>query len=240
MTAALADGVIVEPAPEQLAMRAAGWLATLLAASRRERVTVCLSGGSTPERLYELIAERHRSEVPWERIDWFWGDERFVPPDDASSNARMVEGALFSRVPPTTRHPVPTVGMTPAAAASRYAATLAAHYGGDRLQPGRPLFDVVLLGLGADGHTASLFPGTPALGETVRWAAATRAPDDSDRVTLTFPALASTANAAVLVTGAAKRAIVAAVRGGRSSVPAARYRPTGRLTWFLDEEAAAA
>ena len=129
---------------------------------------VCLSGGSTPQRLYEHLAgPPYRDAFPWSRTHWFWGDEQFVPHDDALSNYRMVREALLSRapIPAVNIHPIPTEGLSPEAAASAYERELKSFYGADHLDPARPLFDVNLLGLGPDGHTASLFPGSAVLAE---------------------------------------------------------------------------
>ncbi|MBV9077611.1 MAG: 6-phosphogluconolactonase, partial [Methylobacteriaceae bacterium] len=210
-----------------------------LAASRGS-VAVALSGGSTPRALYaELALEPLRSAVPWERVHWFWGDERFVPADHPDSNARMARAAFLDHVPapPENIHPVPTDGASPAEAAGRYAAELARVYGADRLDPGRPLFEIVLLGLGRDGHTASLFPGSPALAERERWAAAATSPDGLARITLTYPALESARAVAFLVAGPDKADILRGVLSGDSDAPAARLRPAGSLTWFVDEAA---
>lgn len=120
--------------------------------------SVALSGGSTPKRLYQRLASL---PFPWARTHWFWGDERFVLPDDPASNYRMTYEAMFAHVsePEDQIHPAPTVGLAPDVAAAQYAATLKSFHGAEHLTPGRPLFDIVLLGLGTDGHTASLFPG---------------------------------------------------------------------------------
>ena len=136
---------------------------------------VALSGGSTPRRLYEHLAgPPYRDAFPWSRTHWFWGDERFVPHGDAQSNYRMVREALLSRapIPAINIHPIPTEGVSPEAAAVTYERELKSFYGAKRLDAARPLFDVTLLGLGPDGHTASLFPGTAVLAERDRWVAA--------------------------------------------------------------------
>ena len=151
--------------PADLARRVADWL--LEAATAKEGTfAVCLSGGSTPQRLYEYLAVPPYSDrFPWSRTHWFWGDERFVPHDDARSNYRMVREALLSRapIPAMNIHPIPTEGFSPDAAASAYERELKSFYGAGRLDPARPLFDLTLLGLGMDGHTASLFPDTAVL-----------------------------------------------------------------------------
>ena len=134
--------------PEALAHRAAGWITDLAAASR-DRFAVCLSGGSTPRRLYQLLAESpYRDALPWDRIHWFWGDERFVPWDHPDSNYGMVRAALLGRVPvpPGNIHGIPTDG-TPADAAAAYERVLKSHYGSESLDPTRkPFFDIEILG----------------------------------------------------------------------------------------------
>jgi len=230
------------PGPEALARRVADCL--LAAATAKDGVfAVALSGGSTPQRLYEqLAAPPYRDKFPWSRTHWFWGDERFVPHDDALSNYRMVREALLSRVPiPVTNiHPIPTEGIAPEAAASAYERDLKAFYGADRLDPGRPLFDVTLLGLGPDGHLASLFPETAVLAERDRWVAAVVGAKAEARITLTYPALESSRYAAFLVVGKEKRAIFGRLRRGDDSLPAARFHPIGTLCLFGDAAAAEA
>jgi 6-phosphogluconolactonase len=223
---------------EDLAHRAARWIADILSLSAG-RCAVSLSGGSTPRRLYQLLAEPpFRETMPWDRIHWFWGDERFVPPDHPDSNYRMVREALLSRaqVPRANTHSVPT-GGDPAAAARDYERTLKSFYGAETLDPDRPLFDIQLLGLGPDGHTASLFPGTNVLDERRRWVAEVIGARMEDRITLTYPALESSRHTAFLVTGADKRAAFARVRAGDRELPAARLMPVGELVWFVDREA---
>jgi 6-phosphogluconolactonase len=226
--------------PEALARRVAEWLLSE-AVSKDGVFAVALSGGSTPRRLYEQLAGPPcRDAFPWSRTHWFWGDERFVPHDDALSNYRMVREALLSRVPiPAVNiHPIPTEGVSPEAAAFAYERELKSFYGTERLDPARPLFDVTLLGLGPDGHTASLFPGTAVLAERHRWVAAVVGAKAEARITLTYPALESSQRAAFLIAGAGKRAMLDRLRRGDTGLPAARLRPTGTLYFFGDAAAA--
>ncbi len=226
--------------PQALAVHVAGWMAGVLQ-SRPGPATVALSGGSTPKLLYQaLAAAPFVDQVPWDRVHWFWGDERFVPQSDDRSNYRMTMQAMLDRaiVPPGNVHPIPTEGVTADEAAARYQALLQAFYGAATLDPARPLFDIVLLGLGTNGHTASLFPGTPALAERTAWAAAVTPEGEPTRITLTYPALESCRHAAFLVAGADKRDVLAQVRAGAADLPAARYRPMGELHWFTDQAAA--
>lgn len=223
---------------EALAHRAADWTVAVLLAEPGP-VAVALSGGSTPKRLYELLvtpAFVHR--MPWARVHWFWGDERFVPPDSPRSNYRMAMDAMLSHapVPQAQIHPVPTDGLTPEQAAAAYAAELRRFHGSADLGA-KKLFQLVLLGLGPDGHTASLFPGTEVLQERTAWAAAVTPAGQETRITLTYPALESCRHAAFLVAGADKREALARVRAGDASLPAAQYRPAGQLHWFTDSAA---
>lgn len=228
--------------PEALARRAADWL--LAAATAKDGIfAVALSGGSTPRQLYRHLAELpYRDEFPWSRTHWFWGDERFVPHDNSQSNYRMVREALLSRAPiPTANvHPMPTEGINPTAAATAYERELKSFYGAERLDPARPLFDVTLLGLGPDGHTASLFPGTPVLKERDRWVAAVVDTKSETRITLTYPALESSGQVAFLVSGDAKRKILTRLRCGDKDLPAARLHPKGTLHLFSDTAAVGA
>jgi 6-phosphogluconolactonase len=225
--------------PEALSHRVADWL--LETATAKDGIfAIDLSGGSTPRRLYECLAgPPYRNSFPWSRTHWFWGDERFVPRDDALSNYRMVREALLSRapIPALNVHPIPTEGVSPEAAASAYERQLKSFYGAECLDPARPLFDVTLLGLGPDGHTASLFPGTSVLAEQNRWVAAVVGAKSEARITLTYPALESSRNVAFLVEGEEKRAILNRLWRGDDSLPAARLRPAGALRVFADEAA---
>lgn len=222
-----------------LARRVAEWWTQLAVASHR-RFRVALSGGSTPKHAYELLASpEFRDRVPWDRILWFWGDERFVPHNDPDSNFRMTWEAMLSRVPVPRENifPIPAEG-DPDAAAAQYEATLKQIYGQGSLNPDQPLFDVVLLGLGDDGHTASLIPGEPVLLERKHWVAAVAHGRPEVRITLTYPALESSRHVAFLVQGEAKAAMFRAIRSGHSDVPAARVQPQGELVWFVDRAAA--
>ncbi|MCK8783594.1 6-phosphogluconolactonase [Roseomonas sp. NAR14] len=224
---------------DTLAERAAGWLANL-AAEAGPRFAVALSGGSTPERLFRLLAGPvWRGRIPWERAHLFWGDERCVPYDHPDSNFGMAKRALIDAVPvPATQvHPIPVAPDAPAAAAA-YEATLRGFYGAERLSPDRPLFDAVLLGLGEDGHTASLFPGRPEVDEAMAWAVPVQGAKPQDRVSLTLPVLGSARGVAFLVSGAAKRAALSGIRNADPALPAARVRARGRLVILADEAAA--
>jgi 6-phosphogluconolactonase len=229
--------IAVHPTPEDLARATAAWLRER-AATAGPRFAVCLAGGSTPRRVYELLASAERDQFPWDRAHWFFGDERFVPHDHPDSNYRMAREAMFDAapVPAANLHPIPTAGQ-PAQAARRYESELREFYGAATLDPQRPLFDVVLLGLGEDGHTASLFPGTKALQERERWVVDVLNPKSEPRITLTYPALESTRDLAFLVAGAHKRDILARVRGGED-LPAARLRGRAAPYWFVDRAAA--
>lgn len=224
---------------DALSHRVADWL-TGEAEQIEGRFAIALSGGSTPKHLYEILSQHpHRDRFPWLRTHLFWGDERFVPPDHPDSNYRMVREALIARVPipPENVHPVPIEG-SPEDAARAYEATLKSFYGMAELDPSRPLFDVVLLGIGADGHTASLFPGDAALDERQAWVKAVIGVKKEPRITLTYPALASSRTLAFLVAGEEKRAIAARVRSGDTELPAARVSTKGQLRWFMDRAAA--
>jgi 6-phosphogluconolactonase len=223
-----------------LADEVAAWL-TARAAATPERFVLSLAGGSTPKPLYQRLAAPGAADrFPWERTHILFGDERFVPPDHPASNARMARAALLDHVPipPAQVHAMPTTLASPEAAATAYAATLATLYGATTLDPARPLHDVCLLGLGDDGHTASLIPGTPVLEERNAWVAVVGHGRPEVRLTLTYPPLESSRALVFLVSGAGKAAILDAVLSGGSSVPAARLRPAGEVFWFADRAAA--
>jgi 6-phosphogluconolactonase len=228
---------------EAVARHVAEWMLHLVEA-RGGQSAVCLSGGSTPRRLYEVLASPAiRPRFPWSDVHWFFGDERLVPDDHPDSNFRMVREALFSvaPIPGENIHPVPTQGVDLDQAAQAYETTLKQFHGSDRLDAKAPLFDLTLLGIGDNGHTASLFPGDPALDEQARWAVGVPYPSSEPRVprvTLTYPALDSSRTIAFLATGAGKREIVARTRGGDRSLPATAVQALGVVHWFVDRAAA--
>ena len=228
--------ILIHDDAEALSRAAARWLADRAIAAQG-RFAVSLAGGSTPRRMYELLASAERARFPWDRVHWFFGDERFVAHDDRDSNFGMVRDAMFSRVPvPAANiHPI-AFAQSPAGAAQDYERTLQAWYGNDGLEPRRPLFDVVLLGLGDDGHTASLFPGTAALNERARWTTSVVGAMPQPRITLTYPVLESSRAVAFLVSGAGKREALRRIWRG-DDLPAARLRPSGELIWFIDRAA---
>jgi 6-phosphogluconolactonase len=220
-------------------------IATATAAvDARGRFTMALAGGRTPEPVYARLAVDERMRRVWPLTTLFFGDERCVPPSDPESNYRMADGALLARVPGLAARTHRIEGERPAADASaRYEAVLRAAFPGGG--PGRgATFDLVLLGMGPDGHTASLFPGGAALAEGTRWAVAAEAPPSMatrERVTLTIPALASARDVVFLCAGADKRPVLTAVLGeaerADSPYPAARVTARERLIWVVERSA---
>ena len=203
--------------------------------------SIVLSGGSTPRTLYRLLASEFRGEIPWANVQVFWGDERYVPSADPRSNYRMAKETLLDHVPcpPANIHPMPTHFPSADVAARDYERTLRSHFVKEW-----PDFDLVFLGIGDDGHTASLFPGSLALAEKTRWVVAARAPVEPQlRLTLTLPALARAAALFVLVAGATKAEPLQHVLervGDWVKYPAAGIRlGTGSVIWWADREAAA-
>ncbi len=199
-----------------------------------------LAGGSTPAMLYrKLASEPFVSKVPWSRVELFLGDERFVPHDDKDSNFRMVRETLLSNSAVTPRgiYPIPT-DTTPEDCARRYESILQEYHGSTSIGPENPLFDCVLLGLGPDGHTASLLPHQPVLDESKHWVEAVPEGREVPRITLTYPALQSSREVIFLVTGAAKAEVVKRVRAGDTALPAGRLKPQGETHWFMDTSAA--
>jgi 6-phosphogluconolactonase len=205
------------------------------------RTTICLTGGSSPKQTYELLAtDAYRSQIPWDRVHWFIGDERFVPVDDPRNNMSMARQAFLDRCAPATNvHPIPTDTSSPDEAASRYEAELKSFYGANALDPAQPLFDLVLLGVGPDGHVASLFPDYPAVGETGHWVVGVpKAHVDPfvPRVSLTLPALGSCREMLFVAGGSGKREILTRVFNGED-LPANRARSTGETIWLMDTAA---
>jgi len=211
---------------------------------RRGRCVLALSGGSTPRLVYPLLASRPRIDlVDWSRVEFFWGDERGVPPDHPDSNFGLARGLLLDQLPRVRLeavHRMPADAADPDAAAARYEAELGRVLG---VRPGgtrRPRFDLVWLGMGPDGHTASLFPGADALSERRRWVIPATAPKSSavaSRMTLTLPLINAARAVLFVVAGADKAQAVRAVRVGSSALPAARVRARSTV-WLLDAKAA--
>ena len=213
------------------------------AIAKRGRFTLALSGGSTPKNLYTLIAANAGNSLSWEQTVFFWGDERYVPPDDPDSNYRMVRESLLSKVPVPAANvfPIPTENPNAAAAAEAYEQTLKKFFG---LAPGEfPRFDLILLGMGPDGHTASLFPETAALQEKSRLVVANWVEKlKTSRITFTLPVLNAGRCVVFLVSGGDKAAVLHEVLEGDG--PAEKYpsklvRPSdGKPIWFVDRAAA--
>jgi len=228
--------LVVLPDQAAVARAAADWI-VVLAARGESRFALCLSGGSTPKALYALLATpEYRDRLPWTRLHLFWGDERFVPHDDPRSNFRMTSETLLAHAPIPTEnvHPIPTEGLDVQQGAAAYAETLQEFYGATTLDPQRPLFDVTLLGLGTNGHTASLFPKSPVLKERARWAAPVEGVADEARVTLTYPVIESSRETAFLVVGAEKAEMLARLRAGDATIPAGALHTLGATTIFAD------
>ena len=211
-------------------------------ATEQHPFRVALSGGNTPRRVYELLAtEEFKNKINWEFVHIFFGDERTVPPDDPASNYGMVEATLISHVPiPSGNvHPISGAGNAGENAGS-YEKELKSYFAGSAW----PRFDLVLLGVGEDGHTASLFPGTAAISEKTAWVVANWVEQLKEfRITLTAPVLNSAAEIIFLVTGASKAARLAEVLNGPykpESLPAQLIKPDeGELIWMIDKAAAA-
>jgi 6-phosphogluconolactonase len=205
------------------------------------RIAICLTGGSSPKQLYELLAtDAYRSKIPWDRVHWFIGDERFVPTSDARNNMATARGIFLDRLAPASHvHPIPTDTASSDEAAARYERELKSFYGADKLDGTRPLFDLVLMGAGPDGHTASLFPGYPGVEETARWVVGVPKANVEPfvpRVSLTLPTLASCREMLFEAAGSGKRTILTRVFSGEN-LPAARARSNGQTIWLVDKAA---
>lgn len=226
--------------PESLARAAAALFAEAVRAAVAPRgcCAVALAGGSTPRRAYELLAEESwAGGIPWSQIHFFWGDERCLPVGDPQRNETMARLALLDRVDVVAEqvHPIRCADFSEAAATA-YAAQIEHFFQG---QP--PRFDLALLGLGDDGHIASLLPGSAALAETRQWTAVAKRPEEPFfRVTLTAPLLNQARRVVFLVSGSSKaRVLRAALAGAESALPVHLIRPEGALLWLVDREAAA-
>ena len=235
--------VITVAGPLELAKAAADRVLARITANSG-RVAICLTGGSSPKQLYQLLAtEGYRSQIPWDRVHWFIGDERFVPASDPLNNMSMARNAFLDEYAPKPNiHPIPTETASPDdpdKSAELYERELKSFYGADELDPARPLFDLVLMGVGPDGHTASLFPGYPALDEARRWVIGVPKANVEPfvpRVTLTLAALASCREMLFEVAGSGKRAILTRVLAGEN-LPANRAQSTGETIWLVDQAA---
>ena len=213
------------------------------AVAERGRFTIALSGGSTPQSLFNLLATNARTALPWDRMFFFWSDERHVPPTDHDSNYRMANEAMLSKVPVPTGNifRVPAENPDAEAAAKEYESTLRKFF---QLEPGQiPRFDLILLGMGPDGHTASLFPGTAGLQEKSRLVIANWVEKlKTHRLTFTLPVLNAARSVAFLVSGTDKAPVLRAVLEEKvpgEQYPAKLVQPTaGKLIWFLDGAAA--
>ena len=205
----------------------------------QDRFTVALAGGHTPERTYQLLSQPpFRDQVPWVKVHVFWGDERCVPPDDPRSNAHMARQKLLDHVPipPDQIHPI-HCDRDPQQGAEEYEALLRGFFADSQ-----PRFDLVLLGLGENGHTASIFPGTPAVEEQEHWALAVYVAEQAMwRVTLTPPLINQATTVAFLAAGATKAQVLQRVLDGPfepHTLPAQLIQPTsGNLHWMIDKKA---
>lgn len=210
------------------------------AAAKDGKFSVALSGGSTPKSLYALLASERRNSIPWDRTYFFFGDERHVPPGHPDSNYRMANEAMFSKVPVRSENILRIHAEEDAEqAALSYEQTLQTFF---FLKPGQfPRFDLVLLGMGPDGHTASLFPGSAALNENRRLVVANWVEKfKSYRITMTFPVLNNAACVIFLTSGADKATMLREVlQNEKADLPCQKVRPiNGRLLWMLDQAAA--
>jgi 6-phosphogluconolactonase len=235
--------VFVFDTPEQLALAAAERFAEYDRAFHGEldRFSVALAGGNTPRRIYELLAsERFKHRIEWPQVHLFFGDERCVPPDHPDSNYLMAYETLISKVPIPAKNAHRIIGEgKPDESARLYENQLRAFFAGVSW----PRFDLVLLGMGADGHTASLFPGSDALKEKSKWVMATKMEKlKQDRITLTVPVFNHAAHVVFLVTGKEKAARLAEVLERRSPtdrLPAQEIEPiNGSVEWLVDQAAA--
>jgi len=233
------------PTSEQVAQAAAQLFSDFAthAISTRGIARIAISGGKTPEAVFALLAsEPYRSQIDWQKLQLFWVDERCVPPSDAESNFRMTKEALLSKVPLPPANIFRMEGeLDPEEAASRYESTLRNTMKLEGAES--PAFDLLLLGMGDDGHTASLFPHTAALHELGRIVVANRVPQkDTWRITLTWPVINQAREVAFLIEGKAKAAVLAEVLTGPHDperLPSQLIRPSnGKLRFLLDDAAA--
>jgi 6-phosphogluconolactonase len=232
--------MIVAADAEALAQAAAERV-TMRISANPGRIAICLTGGSSPQKLYQMLgSEAWRGRIPWERVHWFIGDERFVAESDPLNNMAIARATFLDRNAPAGHvHPIPTTTDNPDQGAGAYARELQAFYGAARLDPARPLFDVVLMGVGPDGHTASLFPNYPAVEETARWVVGVPEANVAPfvpRVSLTLPVLASCREMLFEIAGQDKRPILTRLINGET-LPASRARSQGETVWLVDRAA---
>lgn len=210
--------------------------------ANRGRIAICLTGGSSPKQLYALLGEDpYVGRIPWDRVHWFIGDDRFVKAGDPLHNMTMARTIFLDRCAPAQNvHPIPTDAHSPYEAAREYEEQLKLFYGANVFDPPQPLFDLVLLGVGPDGHVASLFPGYPAVEVTDEWVVGVSEAHVAPfvpRVSLTLPALGSCHEMLFMLAGADKRPILAKVLTGED-LPANRARSTeGETVWLCDKAA---
>ena len=241
MTAAAgAPKLIVAADAAALAQTAAERVMARIAANPG-RIAICLTGGSSPKKLYQLLgSDAWRDKIPWHRVHLFIGDERFVPSSDPLNNMAIARAIFLDRSAPSGHiHPIPTTTEDPARSAEAYARELQAFYGSENLDPARPLFDLVLMGAGPDGHTASLFPGYPEIEETDRWVVGVPRANVAPfvpRVSLTLPALASCREMLFEIAGHDKQPILTRLLNGET-LPALRARSNGETVWLVDQAA---
>lgn len=240
MVAAGAPKLIVSADAATLAQTAAQRVMARIDANPG-RIAICLTGGSSPKRLYELLGSNAwRDKIPWDRVHWFIGDERFVQPDDPLNNMTVARATFLDRNAPAGHiHPIPTGTGSPDHSAEAYARELQAYYGSEHLDATRPLFDLVLMGAGPDGHTASLFPGYPEVEETARWVVGVPKANVAPfvpRVSLTLPALASCREMLFEISGHDKQAVLTRLFNGET-LPALRARSQGETVWLVDRAA---
>lgn len=240
MAAADQPKLIVVAAAEALAQAAAERVMARIAANP-DRIAICLTGGSSPKKLYQLLgSDAWRGKIPWDRVHWFIGDERFVPGNDPLNNMAVARATFLDRNAPAGHvHPIPTNVENADASAEAYARELQSFYGAEWLDRARPLFDIVLMGVGPDGHTASLFPGYPAIEETERWVVGVPKANVAPfvpRVSLTLPALASCHEMLFEIAGHDKQPILTRLLNGET-LPAVRARSNGETVWLVDQAA---
>lgn len=236
----LTSDLRIFPNSDQLCRAAAATIAQMISHHQGERFRLALSGGRTPEALYRMLATEYATAIPWSKAELFLGDERYVPHDDPASNFAMVRRSLIDHIsiPAEQIHPIPTAANNPASDAVGYQQTLqGCAEDGELLQ-----FDLLLLGMGDDGHTASLFPNGDWLAERSAWVIPSRAPvPPHGRITLTFPILNAARHTMILVAGKGKRPILqeifADLTAAAARYPIAMIVPQGEVVWMVDSEA---